>query len=35
MTTVWRRQIEVYGDQKNEPPRYEYGDFFDVIKGAE
>jgi hypothetical protein len=32
MTTVWRRQVEVYGDAKNEPPRYEYGNLFDVIK---
>jgi hypothetical protein len=32
MTTVWRRQIEVFGDAKFEPPRYEYGNMFDVIK---
>ena len=32
LTTVWRKQVVVYGDRKNEPPRYEYGNIFDVIK---
>jgi hypothetical protein len=35
LTKVWRRQIEVYGDQKNQPPRYRYGTLFDVIRGEE
>jgi hypothetical protein len=35
LTKVWRREIVVYGDRKNEPPRYEYGTLFDVIKDKE
>ena len=31
---VYRREITVYSDQKNEPPKYEYGTIFDAIKDA-
>ena len=32
MTTVYRRELKVFGDQRLAPPIYEYGTLFDVLK---
>jgi len=34
-TKVWRRKVAVYGDERNMPLRYQYGNIFDVIKDEE